>query len=287
MTKKKVGAPLKKGSLSDEEKRMIEKLIKFETFSSIARQLNREPATIRKYCQRNGITNDTSSVKKNIEEKKKRSPHFEELNNILTEREMDLAVKIYTDLMKQFGGDILSSEEMQVIDFCTVSAMLNRALAREKEILRLLDQQNVLREELEREKEALTDDNEDHEKWYDRLDQVDLRIASLSDELKEVKKNQLAFYQKKQSANSAMHGSRDQRAKELAAITENWADFVVYLKTNVGFRAKLGLELERARLAINEEFIRLSELHTYADGEIDYPILNSDVIERDSAKGKV
>jgi hypothetical protein len=282
MTSKKI--PLKKGSLSDEEKRTIEQRIKFDTFASIAKDLNRDPSTIRKWCQRKGVTTDTVSVQKNIDEKKKRSPHFEELNNILTEREMDLAVRVYTDLMKQFGGDVLPSEEIQVIDFCTVSAMLNRALSREKEILRLLEQQSNLRQELEKEKAALTEED-DHESWYDRLDQVDLRIASLSDELKEVKKNQIAFYQKKENTNKAMHGSRDQRAKELAAITENWADFVVYLKTNVGFRTRLGLEIERNRLAINEEFIRLSEIHKYADGEMDYPIFNSKVLKNLKEQG--
>jgi hypothetical protein len=54
-------------------------------------------------------------MEKHIESKTRKSPHFEELNNILTDREMDLAHKIYTELMKQFGGDILPSEEIQVI----------------------------------------------------------------------------------------------------------------------------------------------------------------------------
>ena len=268
----------KQGALSDQEKRTIEQLVKFDTYAAVAKKLNRNPATIRKWCQRNGITKDKASENKNLEDKKKRSPHFEELANILTEREMDLAVKIYTELMRQFGSDILPSEEIQVIDFCVISASLNRALAREKEVQKMLDQQMTLRDDLEKEKPGI-DDEEDKDDWYDKIDQIDLRISNLDAELKEARKNQLSFFDKKEKATNALGASRNNRAKEIAKSNENWSDFVVYLKTNVGFRTKLGLEIERARLSVNEEFIRLSQLHEYADGVVDYPVLNSDVLE--------
>lgn len=275
---KSKGKPLKQGALSDDEKRTIEQLIKFDTFSAVARKINRDPATVRKWCQRNGVTKDKASETKNLEEKKKRSPHFEELSNILTEREMDLAVKIYTELMRQFGSDILPSEEIQVIDFCVISASLNRALAREKEVQRILDQQMTLRDLLEKDKPGIEDDDE-KDNWYDKIDQIDLKISSLTTELTEAKKNQLAFFDKKEKATNAMGASRNNRAKEISRANENWVDFVVYLKSNVAFRTKLGLEIERARLSIHEEFIRLSELHEYADGIVDHPVFNSDVVE--------
>lgn len=281
-TPKKQKVVLKKGSLSDQEKRTIEQLIKFDTFVSIGEKLNRNPDTIRKWCQRNGITKDQASVSKQIEEKKKRSPHFEELNNILTDKEMDLAVKIYTELMKQFGGDILASEEIQVIDFCVISALLNRALSREKELLKILEHQTALLDELEKNKPGIDDEDEDRDNWYDKIDQVSLRIASLSDDLKEAKKNQLSFIDKKEKAQTKMNASRDQRRDELAKMNENWGDHVLYLKSNVAFRTKLGLDLEKNRLGMNEEFIRLSQLHEYADGVMDYPVLNSKVIEREN-----
>jgi len=271
---------LKKGALSDEEKRAIEQHIKFDSFSAVAKKLNRNEATVRKWCQRNGITKDRTSENKNLEEKKKRSPHFEELSNILTDREMDLAVKIYTELMRQFGSDILPSEEIQVIDFCVISASLNRALAKEKEIQKILDQQIALRELLEKEKPGFDEDDGNlADDWMDKIDQIDLKISTLSDDLKETKKNQLSFFDKKEKATNALGASRNNRAKDIAKSNENWSDFVVYLKTNVDFRTRLGLEIERARLSIKEEFIRLSQLHEYADGIVDYPVLNSDVVE--------
>lgn len=281
MAKNKGAGPiksLKKGALSDQEKRTIEQLVKFDTYSAVANKLNRDPGTIRKWCQRNGITKDKASENKGLEDKKKKSPHFEELANILTEREMDLAVKIYTDIMRQFGTDVLSSEEIQVIDFCIVSALLNRALAKEKEIQKILDQQMALRDQLELDKPG-PDEDDEKDNWYDKVDQIDMKINTLSEDLKESKKNQLSFLDKKEKASNAMGASRNNRAKEIAKSNENWADFVIYLKTNVEFRTKLGLELERSRLSIKEEFIRLSQLHEYADGIVDHPVFNSDVVE--------
>jgi hypothetical protein len=271
----------KKGAFSDDEKRMIEQLIKFDTYAAIAKKLNREPSAVRKYCQRKGITDDTSSIEKHIESKTRKSPHFEELNNILTDREMDLTHKIYTELMKQFGGDILPSEEIQVIDFCIVSAMLNRSLAREKEINRIMGDQIELRAALEKEKEKIEEDDEQDD-WYDKIEQVDMRIQNLSDELKEVKKNQISFFGEKKKSTEAMKASRNQRADEISKSNENWSDFVYFLKKNPEFRKTLGYELESMRLGMKEEYIRLTRVHEYGDGELDHPILNSDVIENKS-----
>lgn len=282
MAKLSTTKPLKTGALSDQEKRTIEQLIKFESFKSVAEKLNRKENTVRVWCQRHGIVKDTTSVNKQIDEKKKRSPHFEELSNVLIEREMDLAIKIYTELMKQFGGDVLASEEIQVIDFCIISALLNRALAREKEVLKLLEQQTAIMEQLEKEKSLLTEDD-DKENWYDRIDSVSLRIASLSDDLKEAKKNQFSLIDKKEKSTREMGASRTLRRDELSKMNENWGDFILYLKTNPNFRAKLGLEMEKNRLSVKEEYIRLSQLHEYDDGEINYPVYNSDVVAHEKA----
>lgn len=272
---------LRRGAMTFDEKRKIEQLIQYDTYTTIAKKLNRSVSSVREYCHRNGLTTDKMAVKKNIDGRIKRSPYFEELGKVLTESEMDVAVKIYSDLMKQFGNDILSSEEIQVIDFCIISALLNRALAREKEIGIILKKQYKLRDDLEKEKEKI-DDPDEKDNWYDKIEQLDIRIAALTEELKEVKKNQASFIDKKEKATRAMNASRDQRAEDLARMNENWGDFIVYLKKNPEFRKKLGYDLEKVRLGIQEEYIRLAQAHQYADGEIDYPILNSEVVCADN-----
>ena len=82
-----------------------------------------------------------------------------------------------------------------------------------------------------------------------------------------------------------MNASRDQRADEISKMSENWVDYIIYLKSNPDFRKKLGYELEKFRLGVKEEYIRLSQFHEYEDGEIDHPILNADVVERDNYAG--
>jgi hypothetical protein len=136
-----------------------------------------------------------------------------------------------------------------------------------------------LRSNLEKEKEAIKEDDDEDDDWYDRIEQVDLRIQNLSDELKEVKKNQMSFFGEKKKSMEAMNASRSQRAQEISKANENWSDFVYYLKKNPEFRKSLGYELESMRLGMKEEYIRLSQVHEYGDGELDHPILNSDVVQ--------
>jgi hypothetical protein len=168
-----------------------------------------------------------------------------------------------------------------------VSALLNRALAREKQVIFLIEGQTKVREKLEKDRGKIGDDEEDEmDDWYEKIEQVDIRIASLSDELKELKKNQLAFLQKKEGTAKALNMAREQRSAEISKMNENWADFILYLKKNPDFRRNMGYDIEKMKIGIHEEYVRLSQLHEYADGEMDYPILNSDVVERESARLK-
>jgi len=276
-SKTKSEKPLKKGGLSDQEKSQIETLVKYENWATIAKKLNRDPSTIRKYCQRQGLTKDHTSIAKNIDEKKKKSPYFDEMQNILTEREMDIASKIYTELMKQFGTDILPSEEYQVVDFCIVSMLLNRALAREKEILRLTDMFLKEKELHEKLRATLTEEDEQQD-WYEKSDNIDMNLGALSDELKNVKKYQMDLLARKDGALKSMNATREARQDEISKANESWGDFIYYLKKNPDFRSHLGYEIEKFRLGLKEEFIRLSTLHEYADGEFEHPILNADVV---------
>lgn len=292
MAKKKVSnkLPLRQGRLLEEEKRKIEQLIKFDGYTAIARTLNRSVETVRKYCQRNGLTNDKASQKKNALYKIERSPHFNELRKILTEDELRVAHTTYLDLLKQFGSDVLASEEFQVIDYCIVSCLLNRSLLREKTLNEEMEVQVQIRKMLEEDKARIDTadevDDEQKDSWYERFDQVEIKIGTIMDELKTVRKDQATYLDRKDKATKSMHGSREQRANELNKANQNWADHILYLQQNPEFRKQRGLEIEKFRLGIREEYIRLaSEKHTYADGEEDYPVFNADILEGNPTRG--
>lgn len=299
MTSKKLskGRPnkCKLGALTDEEKRTIEQMVSTSTYSQIAAQLNRKDATVRKYCQRQGFTKDKQSVKKKIQFKAKHSHHFNVLKEQLTEDEFNFAIQVYNSMMEQFGNDILYSEEIQLIEYCVVTCLLNRALSKEKTLNSQIQEQRVLRSELQRKKDEILNsenlDGEDEEKegekydqedyYLDKIEQIDMRISELQSDLRDTKKDQINFIDRKEKITVAIHGSREQRAKELINTKQNFSDLISAMKKNTAFRKAIGLEIEKMRLGVKEEYIRLTSApHIYINNEEDFPILNTEVVER-------
>ena len=136
MTKKSNGGPLKKGSLTDQEKRDIERWIDVKNYAEIARLLNRNPATVRKYCQRKGLADDLTSKKKYTDNRAKHNHHLVAMREQLSKVEYDFAVQIYKGMMEQAGTDIVYSEEVQIIEYCTITCLHNRVVKKEMDIAR-------------------------------------------------------------------------------------------------------------------------------------------------------
>ena len=291
----------KSGALTDEEKRTIEEMVSTSTYSQIAAHINRKDATVRKYCQRHGVTKDRQSIKKKIQFKAKHSHHFTVLKEQLTDEEFNFAIQVYNSMMEQFGNDILYSEEIQLIEYCVVTCLLNRALSKEKTLNYQIQEQRILRAELQKKKDEVLnsesssgqdgDEDEDDEKegekydqedyYLDKIEQIDMRISELQSDLRDTKKDQINFIDRKEKITVAIHGSREQRAKELINTKQNFSDLITTMRKNGAFRKAIGLEIEKMRLGIKEEYIRLTSApHVYINNEEDYPILNTEVIER-------
>ena len=283
----------KRGSLTDEEKRIIERMAPTSTYAQIARQLNRNPASVRKYCQRNGITDDIPSLRKQVEFKAKNNHHFTVLQTQLSKDEFDFAIQIYKGMMEQFGNDILYSEEVQIIEYCMVTCLLNRALTREKILNELLDEQRRARAEFQKKKDEIVkkvlsdkdfdpdaDEDSDEEYYQEKIDLIDIRISEIQVEHRDVKKDQINFFDRKEKITKALNASRDDRAKELTKVNQNLGDLILTLKKNQQFRTQVGLELEKMRIGVKEEYIRLTTEHIFQDGEADHPIYNSEVAMR-------
>jgi hypothetical protein len=295
--KSKGGAPLKKGGLTDEEKRKIESMIDISTFADIGRAINRNPHTVRKYCQRNALSKDLTSKKKFTENRAKHNHHLIVMQQQLTKQEYEFAVQIYKGMMDQFGNDIIYSEEVQIIEYCMITCLLNRAFSREMELSTAMKEQKKIRADWQKKKDDLANvvikddedgDEEDKEAekyeledyYLDKMEQIDLRIADMQTEYMQVKKDQINFLDRKENITKALNVSRRDRAQEITKVNQNFGDLIMFMKKNEDFRKSIGLEIERMRLGIKEEYLRLSELHLFADNVEDYPVLNTEVITR-------
>lgn len=304
MIKKKITkSKYKGGGFSDDEKRQIQQLVDFTTYAEIGRQLNRNPHSVRKYCQRNGLSKDLASSKKQVENKAKHNHHFKEMQQQLTRDEYNFAVHTYMGLMQQFGNDIIYSEEIQIIEYCMVTCLLNRTLKKEMELTEQIQAEIKLRSELEEKKDRLItsrfggddedeedegkttgDTYEEEDRYIDRIEQADIRISELQNQHIVNKKHQIDFLDRKEKVTKALNVSREQRAKELTRANQNFGDLLVRLKKDQEYRKTVGLELAKMKLGIKEEYLRLSDMHHFMDGQDDFPIYNSEVALRFAEK---
>jgi hypothetical protein len=285
---------IKKGRMTDEEKRQIEKLIPYHTYEEVAVKLNRSPNTVRRYCQRSGITRDKVSAEKNLETKIKDSAQFAPLVKQLEPEEIQAVIHIYENMMRQFGSDVTFSEEQQILDYARTSCLLDRALAREHVLSREIDKMNKEVKQLERELEKMKKEGQRDEQFdekedmlLEKIDQANVERATAMDELKSVRANQNTFINQKQSLLGNMNSTRKARANELTKANESLADQLAYMQKNPAYRRELGIKMEKNRLGMKEEYIRLSELHKYADGLEDRPVINAEIIEELKKKGEL
>ena len=78
-----------------------------------------------------------------------------------------------------------------------------------------------------------------------------------------------------------MKATREQRIKRLEDSKQTFIGWVRNLMSNPDVRQELGVEMEKMRLAMENEAERLSEYHKYEDGTIDQPFLTPDSVKDD------
>ena len=84
---------------------------------------------------------------------------------------------------------------------------------------------------------------------------------------------------KKNGMLKEMRATREQRVKRLEDSRQSFTGWMIHLMTHPEQTRKYGLEMEKMRLAMENEKARLAQLHKYEDGIIDQPFLTPDTIK--------
>jgi hypothetical protein len=77
-----------------------------------------------------------------------------------------------------------------------------------------------------------------------------------------------------------LKGTREQRIKAIEDSKQTFASLVKQIATDGDFRTRIGLDMEKMRLAAEKEKERLSEYHEYEDGTVDQPFLTPETLLR-------
>lgn len=284
----------KRGKFSIEELNFMNQNINILTIEEMALKLNRTVEVVAKHVET--LLDNKNETLNRLENKEvfrdlKLKPFWQELKQQYTERELELYLYHWAKFYEQFGGDVTHSEEMEICHAIDLQILMHRNLKdkykTDEEISRL-DKYLVklLAEEKDyQETEALEpqDKNKALKDIRDQIAVVMTQIQGIRSAQTTKTKEFNDLLDKFQKMSRDLKTTRDQRFKD---IQERKITFFGFLKQFEDGREKqrLSTEAELISLSTKESLKRLGEYHTYTDGTIDQPILNSDLLKEDNGQ---
>lgn len=262
---------MKTGRLSKQEWHYIETHADELTPEQIAANLDRDTDPILKYLKKIGKSGShKQALVVQAEYDIKSRPYWKELKMQFSEEELELFLYHWSEIIAQFRKDVLSTEEMQIVDTVKLEILMNRALREQQQSM---ERVRILNSDLEEER-ARDTDQQDRELIYNIERQIASLMAakeSLSREFKDLQK-------KKADMLKDLKATREQRIQKLENSKSTMAELINKILRDPEFFEEQGKELEKMRLAMEYEKHRLGDYHTYEDGSIDRPLLTPETI---------
>lgn len=260
---------MKRGRISKEEERLIERMAKDLPVEDIALKLDRDVESIHSFIKRKlkiGLSNEEAAAY-SLEDR----PYWTELKCQFTDEELTLFKYHWARIISQFKDDVFPTEELQVVDVIKLEILMNRCLKSNKDNI---EQINAY--------DAIIKEERSHDKDQQDIDYIlnlERQVASLRASQESLNKDYRELQTKKASMLREMKGTREQRIKRLEDSKQSFTSWVAQLLQNPELIKQYGVEMEKMRLAMKKEEERLSQFHKYEDGVIDQPFLTPDTIE--------
>lgn len=255
----------KTGRLSKEEIQYIEDNYKTQSVESIASVLNRRITSVRTYITK--LPSKTASQYLTVLMER---PAWKDLAEQFTEDELDQFANEYHGFIEQFQGEVLHSEEGQILDAIRIGILASRKLKEEKS---LIDTVKVLEKDIKKEKNAKAPDRS-------RINDLQHDLIMARQLMDNLSKQAGEFIKQKHTALEKMKATRRDRTDiNTAAFKTSFKDWMKRLVDDPIMRKEFGMHMEKHRLASKAEYDRLRQVHEYIDGNQDLPILNTKTVE--------
>lgn len=261
---------MKKGRFSNSEMEFIEANAEVLSFNEIASQLDRDPTSVKEWIEKRvGFTPKQKKEAAVANELKGRS-YYKELKNQFNEDELEMFEYHFKKMWSQFKDDVFHTEEMQIIDTIKLELLMNRILKSQQ------DNQNLIlhyERELQVEK-AVDKDQRD----VDVIMNLERSIAVTRASQETLSKDYKDLQSRKATMLKDLKGTREQRIKQIEDSKQTFASLIKQIITDPTTRIKMGVDMEKMRLAAEAEKERLSQYHKYEDGIIDQPFLTPETL---------
>ena len=262
---------MKKGRFSVDEMSFIEAQAEVLSPDQIAEKLDRDPASIRDWIEKNIGFSASQKKEAAVANELKAKPYYRELSNQFSAEELEMFEFHFKKMWSQFKDDVFHTEEMQIIDTIKLEILMNRILKSQMD-----NQQEVLmNERLVQDEKARDKDQRD----MDLIINMERQIAILRASQETLSKDYKDLQARKATMLKDLKGTREQRIKAIEDSKLTFASLVKKIATDPSYRNHIGSEMEKMRLATEKEKERLSEYSNYEDGIVDQPFLTSETVK--------
>ena len=266
--------PRKRGQLSLDEEKFIRDNIQTLSIDSIADQLNRSTAPIKRYISENQLL--VSDEEKNNDEYLKYKLYSKTFWSEIKRQfdtdsgELQYFEDTWVGLIKQFREDVLPAEELQIKQFITIDILINRSM---KERKRHISETEKLQKLVDAEY-AKSESDRDIPKLANLETQLSFARNSIANYTNEYTK----LLNEQQKISKDLKATREQRIKRIEDGKSSWTGLIRMLEDEE-IREKEGREMEILNMASKKFFDTLSDYHQFQDKTLDKPFLTPETIE--------
>ena len=264
----------KPGKLSLEEEQTIRDYAPTVSLDHIAKKINRNVSTVKKYCDKNNITyvGMSSEIQEDmiLRSRLHEKPYWHEIKKQLTDVELEYFTVTWIRIMKQFREDIIYSEELQVKQWITLEIMANKVMQDRK----LAHAQVVRVDEMLNREYSLSEEHRD----TDLIVRLEQELSMLRGSSSSYTQEHIKILDKIEKYQRELKAARADRVRKIEDSKSSFAGFIKALEDETR-RQLLGEEIELNKLAKNAAKDRLSKFHTYEDGSIDQPLLTPENVK--------
>ena len=262
---------MKKGRFSNEEMEFIEANAEVLSPDQMAVELDRDPASVRDWIKKKIGFSPKQKKEAAVANELKSKPYFKELSNQFTVEELEMFQFHFKKMWSQFRDDVFHTEEMQIVDTIKLEILMNRILRAQHENQEQIRGIGAI---LENEKRLPR-----NERDTELIINLERQIAVIRASQETLSKDYKDLQARKATMLKDLKGTREQRVKAIEDSKLTFASLVKKIATDYQFRAKIGVDMEKMRLAMEHEKERLSEYANYNDGQVDQPFLTPDTLK--------
>jgi hypothetical protein len=268
--------PRKRGQLSLDEEKFIRDNVNSLSIDTIAEQLNRSPAPVKRYINENKllVTQEEKNADEYLKYKLYSKTFWNEIQRQFDKEtgELQYFEDTWVGLIKQFREDVLPAEELQIKQFITIDILINRSM---KERKRHIAETEKLQRMVDKEYEK-----NESERDIPKLANLETQLSFARNSIANYTNEYTKLLNEQQKISKDLKATREQRIKRIEDGKSSWTGLIRMLEDEVT-REKEGREMEILNLATKNIMNKLSEYHTFQDNTLDKPFLTPDTVSNE------